>query len=128
MRRPRVAFTVRGLGIAVALVGINLAGAIATSKFYPRPHFLPVIDGTGGGRRVVLYHGDGSVTAHYGDFEQSPSVAGRRSEVIRPARPPGPSLMRIWSPVVASAMITLLTLAVAVRRRPATSDADERAS
>lgn len=103
--------------IVVALVGVNLAGAIATSKYYPRKQYLPVSTGTGGGRRMVFYYGDGSVVAYYGDFERSPSIIGKRSEVLTPARPPEPSLVRIWSPVAASAMVTLLTLIVVLRRR-----------
>ena len=36
MRRFRVRFTTRSLMVAILLVSLNLAGAFATSRYYPR--------------------------------------------------------------------------------------------
>ncbi|MBX6314881.1 MAG: hypothetical protein IRY99_18485 [Isosphaeraceae bacterium] len=107
MRRPCMLFTVRQMMIMVALVGLNLAGAIATSKYYPRPPYLSV--GYGNGRGFIYYKADGTILQGSGNAE----TGYRLTRVIR--RPPRPSLLQIWSPVLASVAITLGVLVVAVR-------------
>lgn len=131
----RARLTVRGLGIAVALIALNLAGAIATARSYPRPIFLPVLvnkhgdglqlirEGDGAyaisNRRVAgglcVDRTDGSRTLYAGDINDPRPLEHRPHLVIRPPRP---TLLRIWAPVLAGASITLLTLTLALRDPP----------
>ncbi len=115
MRCPRVLFTTRGMMITVALVGLNLAGAIATSKYYPRKYILQVSSTSRG--RLYTTMLDGSVI----EEEWNPRVGvppGSRPRVVQPPNPP-PTLLRIWTPVIAAATITLLIL-MGASRRPTT--------
>lgn len=41
MQNPRVQFTVRSLVVAVLLLGVNLGGAIMTSRHFPRERIDP---------------------------------------------------------------------------------------
>jgi hypothetical protein len=106
MRRPRLRFKVRGLMLAVVLVGLNLAAVRETSRFYPRPR-LPMPIGYGNGRGAVFY-GDDRITYYKGNAETGYSVT--RVEFRPPRRP---SLLRIWAPVAASVGISLMTLVLA---------------
>lgn len=125
MRRPRVRITVCGLMFAVALVGLNLAASIATSKHYPRKVYLPVIISNGDEHGRTMYYGDGSVIYYEGDpFDNKMPLEDRPHVVVRPPRPPPPSILRIWSPVIASGTVTLLALVVAWRRATSKRGAD----
>jgi hypothetical protein len=93
---------------AVALVGLNLAGAIATSKYYPRKQIRPVT--AANGRGYISYKTDGTIEIGTGNAE----IGYRRTRVLW--RPLPPSLLRVWSPVIASVTITFLVLIVAVWR------------
>jgi hypothetical protein len=118
MRVPRVRFTVRRMMVLVALISLNLAAAISTSRFYPRPR-PPVPVTIGNGRGYVSYRVDGLVEYGVGNAE----TGYRRTRVMLPTR--RPTLLRIWSPVVAGVGLSLLTLGLATRRR-ASSNQIER--
>ena len=108
MRRPRVRFTVQRMMVAVALVGLNLAAAVSTSGFYPRPRPpSPVLVGGRGG--YVSTMTEGRVEYGVGDLETG--YRRTRVELLRPR----PTLLRIWSPVIAGAAASILVLAVATR-------------
>jgi hypothetical protein len=93
--------------IVVALVGLNLAGVIATSKFYPRP--MPPLPVTVVDRNMYIrYHGDGGVE----EGVYAPETGYRRRTRVRRI-PPRPTLLRIWTPVIGGATITLLAVVVA---------------
>jgi hypothetical protein len=104
MQLTRARFRVRSLIIAVALVGLNLAGAMATSRYYPRRQPRPIGPIIGSNR---------GYTAHYSDSSRvfvDDGRGGFRLLRIERHSPPPPSLLQIWSPVIASASITLLIL------------------
>ena len=106
MPLTRRSFTIRSLMVAVALVALNLTGAIATFKYCHGPQ-TPELGGFGGDapRQVAE---DGFIW-EYG----WPNTQTLRSELVYVMRVPlPPTLLRIWSPVMASASITLLVLIV----------------
>jgi hypothetical protein len=104
MCRVRAAYSDRALVTAVALVSLNLAGAIATSAYYPKERMHVGVESLG--LTSVVRGADGFTSVY-----QEVSGGGYRlTEVVREPLPP--SLLRIWSPVVASALITLLVLVV----------------
>lgn len=92
--------TVQRVMVLVALVALNLAAALATSKYYPRPPQLSF--GYGGGQGSIWYLSDGSVQLGSGNAEfQLEHIVWR----LLP-----PTLLQIWSPVIAAAAITILVL------------------
>ena len=133
MKRFRTRFTLRSLMIAVALVGINIAGAIATAKHYPsqsnsgrgssdRPRrqsiskstaFIISKEGRGWSRgsSFIFSRADGTIEIgrrRYGT---------RRTDIKRIVLPPPPpTLLQIWSPLIASILVTILVLVVACER------------
>jgi hypothetical protein len=118
MRRPRARLTVRWMMIAVALVGLNLAGAIAISRFYaqavPTTVPVPLPHTVQAGGRFITYHADGSITTVSGNLEDPTPLKDRPSTLLKPPtrRLPLPHL-RIWFPVIASVTISLLVIGVA---------------
>jgi hypothetical protein len=103
--RRKVVFTIRSLMIAVALLGLNLGGAIATWKRIPAPHQpSPLINGGPWDTR----HGvvNPKIRIDLGELE-----TGERLVRVERRSPP-PTLAEVWSPVVASVSITLLVLLV----------------
>lgn len=108
MRRPRVQFSVRMMALVVALVGLNLATAIATSRQYPRRPIHPGM--VANGRGYISYREDGTVEFGVGNAE----AGWRRTHILR--QPPPPNLLQTWSPVVAGAAATILALAAASGR------------
>jgi hypothetical protein len=108
MRRHHSGVTTRSLILAVALVALNLAGVVATSKFYPRREIQT--GGHGNGRGFENYKADSSIEIGSGNAE-----TGYRLERVVRCLPP-PSLLQVWSPVVACAAFTLLVPVVPGRR------------
>jgi len=90
----------------VALVALNLATAIMTSRYYPLPRSIAV--DVGNDRAFFLNRADGSTFVIKGGFE-----APSESRLIRPPMPP---IWWFWSPVLAGATITLMALVIAARR------------
>lgn len=103
MRHVHLRLSVRGAIVAVALVALNLAAALAAARHYPRPAlpFYPYMNTT-------VIAPDGSIFLY--DHEAPP---GKPPRLLRPPRP---TLLKIWSPVAASAAFTLLVLFIALRR------------
>jgi hypothetical protein len=95
--------------IATALVGLNLAGAIATAKYYPRPNPpQPVtIYSRGGG---AGYSTDGRWRLYYEDLSTGRDRLDRLVRVE--SLPPRPTLPRIWAPVMASVTISILVVII----------------
>lgn len=109
MQRSRAGFTLKASLIAVALVALNLAAAVATSRHYPRKHATPH-RGVAGGSFLLF---DGEATRQIYDpvdIELGKPIEYRLTRVI--IHPRRPSLLAIWSPILASASITLLVLLV----------------
>jgi hypothetical protein len=105
MWRRRAQFTIRSILIATALVGLNLAGAIATSKYssyFPESH--PV--GNGGDQGVVMYGSDCSISVRL----WNPRTGYQLVRVVR--RLWAPTFLQIWSPVIGATSFTFLVLAV----------------
>jgi hypothetical protein len=111
MRRPSLRFTVRSLLLALALIGLNMGGAIATSKYYfrERPH---VVSGFGDGRGRVEHYSDGSERVYVGNAKY-----GYKLVSVERA-PSSPQLLQVWSPVIGSASITLVALILAFWHSP----------
>lgn len=105
MRWRNTQFSVRWAMIAVALIGLNLGAALATSRYYPRPPQISV--GYGGGQGSIWYLSDGSILLGSGNAEF------QLEHVVR--RLPPLTLLQIWSPVIAAAAVTVLVLILASR-------------
>jgi len=104
MRGLSVRFTIRSMVIAVALVALNLAGAIATWRCYPEKQIVQMTNDRG--LRHYNEDADGNMRFDLGKLRTGERLVG----VVRRRRPP--TLVQIWSPVIASASITLLVLLV----------------
>lgn len=110
MQPTRLRFKIRNLIIGVAMVALNLAGALAITR--------PKGDRGGemGWAGNIYLHFDQraeyGVGCYYrGPIRQTNGRAGARlSEVCRV--PPQPTLLQVWFPVIASSSVTLLLLAV----------------
>src|SRR4051812_3687612 len=113
MKLPRGRFSVRWLMVSVALSGLNLAALASTSRFYPRPR-PPLRIMIGNGLGYISYLVEGQV-----EYGQGNAETGYRRTRVEPLTP-RPTLLRIWSPVIASAGASILTLGVATRRRART--------
>lgn len=133
MTQARARFTTRSLMIAVALIGLNLAGAMATAKHYPkwsrqgressaRPHpqvfknwgVILTKEGRGltQGRSFIFSYHSGKTEIGRGRY----GTGRQRIERIV-LRPPPPNILQIWSPLVASTSLTILVLVVPWERR-----------
>jgi hypothetical protein len=105
MQLLRSRFTIRSLIIAVAVVGTNLAGVIATSRYYPRqPN---VARSKGYLKRYTSQYADGTIEIGRGQ-------AGEPGRIIERVmlRPYTPTTQQVWSPVIASVCATILVLVV----------------
>ena len=104
-------FTVRRLLVLIALVCINIAADIATSRYYPR---LPNdCRGSGGAGKYSLHNSDGS----YVIYDQ-PAPLPCKLTNPRLMRPPRPSLLRAWMPVIGSVAVTMVIGGVLTSRVP----------
>ena len=104
MQRCAIRFSLCWMLTMVALVGSNLAAGIATSQYYPRPRNHQVAIMYGRGSSTIAYRPDGSIVRYEGGLENDRRPLSSRPFVfIQPPSPPPPSLLRIWSPVIASA-------------------------
>jgi hypothetical protein len=112
MRRLRASFTIRSLTILVALVALNLAATIVTSRYYARkpPYAVSIY---GNGRGFQSEYSDGSRRYFVGSRK-----TGYRLTRIEPTPAAAPTLVQIWSPVLASVSITLLVWAATWQNRP----------
>ncbi len=109
MPRFRVQFTIFALAVAVALVGLNLAGAIATWRYYARSPAHAGSPGVrvGSGLEWPIATGpDGAV--------HMPVASLKTGECLEQVvwLVPAPSFLQKMSPVIASLSITLLALAL----------------
>src|SRR5438477_8954686 len=108
--------TIRGLIIVVALFALNMAGALATAKYYPRPHIARIAVGGRGSMMETMPDG-----IQYGydwqaeGFEPSAPYA---TKVVHQIHGPAPTLLTIWSPVILSVSISLMMLAAGWATRP----------
>ena len=109
MNPLRFRFTVRRMMVLVALISLNLAAVNSTSRFYPRPKPKPWARVMyGNGRGYVSYLVEGQIEYGVGNAE----TGYRRTRVeLLPRRP---TLLRIWSPVVASGGGSLLALGLSM--------------
>jgi hypothetical protein len=106
MQLPKVRFTIRSLLVAVALVALNLAGAVAS----PRKDWS--VRGIAGGPGS-FYHDwrpeYGLICTYEGKTQSTTGpIVYKLWSVERAPLPP--SLLQAWSPVIASVSITLLVL------------------
>jgi hypothetical protein len=115
MRGLNFGFTIRSMMIAVALVGLNLAAAIATWNGLPREQTHKISSGP----RVWPPHDvDGPVSVR---FDLGNLETGER--LVRVVRRRRPTLVEIWSPAIASVSITLIVLHTLWRQaRPQRAD------
>lgn len=111
MRLIRALSTVRGLSIAIALIALNIAAAIRTSRDYPRPVVHPDMM-IGNGRGFSIYHADGSVDVGVGNAETGWHLTKKA------AIPPRKTLLAIWAPVIGATSLTILVAAFAMRKQP----------
>jgi hypothetical protein len=107
MNPLRFRFTVRRLMVLVALISLNLAAINSTSRFYPRPKPQTRVM-YGNGRGYVSYLVEGQV--EYGEGNAETGYRRTRVELL----PRRPTLLRIWSPVVASGGGSLLALGLSI--------------
>jgi hypothetical protein len=104
-------FTIRSMIIAVALVGLNLAGAIAMWNSIPPPEQAVTLRIGPQLRPADDEDGDRNLRLELGRFATGEALV----RVVRGARQ-RPNLMEIWSPLIASASLTLLVVTVATER------------
>ena len=104
---PRFRLNVRQIMVAAALVGLNLAGALATAKNYPRRPVSTTRNNLNGWNMYVNFP-DGSMAAYDTNALDGLFAALRNPQVLSPPRP---SLMRLWAPVIACVAISLFILA-----------------
>jgi hypothetical protein len=103
MCRIGIRLSIRSFLVATALVGVNLAGAIATSKYLRYfPQVLPV--GYGNGEGLVTYGSDGSIFVHAGNAETGLQL----TRVVRTSC--APPILQICSPAIAASSVTFLVL------------------
>lgn len=106
-------FTLQSLLIGVALIGINVAGAIATSRYFPRDR---IHGGSIGERGMLTSYGlDGSISTYRIVENTSQPDSEQLIKVVR--RPPPPTLLVAWSPVIASVSLSVLIFAVSMVHR-----------
>ncbi len=100
--------SVRLLLIAMALIGLNLAGWVATSRYYPFEQIVAF--GHGDGRGMWWYHTDGTVTI------RRPFASGATEEKVvriiyhRLAM----SRLHAWAPFYGSIALTLLVISILI--------------
>ena len=130
----RMRFTTRSLMLAVMLVGLNLAGALATFSYYPTQQLglgeknnlsAPTIGHTDEHGLTYTYRERRSERP--GWRMSDPRRGWRMTELRRIPVPP--TLLQIWSPIMASFSISLLIVLVPIgrtglRRRAAATDHD----
>jgi hypothetical protein len=117
MRSSRLRFTTRSLMLAVLLAGLNLAGALATSSYYPRQQ-LVLGDLNNFSARTIGHTDEHGLTYTYqvrgsekpGWRMSDPRRGWRMSELRRDPVPP--TLLQMWSPIMASVSISLLILLI----------------
>jgi hypothetical protein len=108
MRGQYARFTIRSIMIAVALIALNLGAAIATWNRYslqqppPKPTFWPR-----GFYTPVVPDADGNILIDLGKLATGHRLVG----IIRLPQP-WPTLIEIWSPVIASVSITLVVILI----------------
>lgn len=116
-------FTVRWMVISIAVIGLNLAAARAVSKQYPRRPVVPfrTIHTFGQssihrfGKFSIVNNEDGSTVYYKGDPRSKPQ--------LHMLNPPNPTHLRIWSPVIASVTVSILTctfIPIMMRQHPMT--------
>ncbi|QEH36419.1 hypothetical protein OJF2_49830 [Aquisphaera giovannonii] len=131
MRQLPARFSTRSLMIAVAMVGVNLAGGSATARLHRgwenhsrgwswwrwnegSKRWMDIVTEEGRGLR----HLEDPDTAPYvfcydnGLIEVGGGYGTPRREVKRLVCGPTPPTLRIWSPLIASFLVTLLLVAV----------------
>lgn len=112
MRLPSSRFTIRSALIGVALVGLNLAAALATANAggdWPQPRLMPP-SRRGGDLCAVDGRDEYGVGCLYnGPFNMSDGRGSLRlTEVWRAPLPATP--LQVWSPFIAGVSITVLVL------------------
>ena len=118
MRRTHWRITIQGMLIAIALIALNFAAGVATSKYYPRkqPH-LQVITGYHLIPRNLLPPLDQIVPAPTGEeSSEYLFLLDQRPIVLMPPKPkPEPTWPRIWAPVLSAGALTLAALSFLFR-------------
>lgn len=104
----RSTFRVSTLMLVVALAGLNAASAVRTLRAYPLPA-LPVPVFVGNGRGGIGYGSDGSVSHYAGNAE----TGYRLVHVEWPT--PRPTLLEIWTPLIASVAFSLVVVGGVIR-------------
>lgn len=108
MPSRKLQISVRLLLIAIALIGLNLAGWVATSRYYPFEQIIAF--GHGDGRGLWRYYSDGTVTVRRAS---APRAAER--EVVRIIYPRlVMSRLHAWAPFYGSIALSLLVISILV--------------
>ena len=115
MRPSRVRFTTASLMLAILLLGLNLAGGLATSRYDPETPYPGAIMFDGSREFPTLPDQDGMSYVYRPDHRHVARCDGWRLVSVG-RRPLPPTPLRIWSPVLASVSVTLLILLVPCRR------------
>jgi hypothetical protein len=105
VRLPRLQFSVRAILVAILLVGLNIAAARATLGYYPRQ---PVVGGRHWNFFGYIHTGtrpDGSEVKYW--VGPNDNIFHLKNPHM--IRPPRTTLLRIWSPVMGSIAVSLLT-------------------
>ena len=117
MRRPRLRISIGRMMVLIALLGVYLAAGVSTFSYYPRPKLnrFPVSEGNG--RSITVQNEDCSVISYplpfmhtFSEMEwaMNPLNPNSKPTIIRPARP---TLLKIWTPVLAAIGVTIVVLA-----------------
>ena len=119
MRCPRIQLSIRSLLIGVALVGLNLAGAIATARYkddWQKPRIGSVCEN--------IFHYPEAHASKDAYFVYSSKLlnSGTRTRTIKWLylilyTPPPATLPQVWSPLIMSVSMTLLVLITATWSR-----------
>lgn len=109
MKRNLLQASMSQMFLAIFLLCLNLVGASATARYYPRPVLHRY--GTSSGYTVTFNNEDGSVTVYW-------ARNGLLGSLTNPhvIHPPRPTIRRIWAPFACCAILTLVTLLMLYHR------------
>ena len=112
MQRRRIQLAIQSMMVVVVLVALNLGAAIAVSKTHPRERVLATRDAAHlQGPRIKDYFLYG-LTCRFLEFMPPGATSPEVDRVVQDPLPE--TLPQIWSPVIASASVTLLVLGLSL--------------
>jgi hypothetical protein len=142
LRLPSALDASRGLALVVGIIGLNVVGATATLKHHPSTLGLQST-ARGEGGRFIQYKIDGSVDYILEDFggslpaacrdggwyirynldgsvdyiQKDRGTGYRRTIRTEWRRPPLPTTLEVWFPVIASVTMSVIVASIVLRKR-----------